>query len=272
MVIMFDSLRCKFQTVQEGITASFRGLSVADPPRRLRVKGDVNYNAGAHVLHKYQSQWSELHKLAEENAVKAQELDNIIDCLHTTFEKQWSDVSHVATTLAAVPQLLTSVQQLMEQIGALQELFEDVEGALFQLEDMVETQDLQERQLDHRFQFALYKEKKLAELEAVRVSLASEHADKVVQHELRQQKLLRERQDAFGQAFQQDIQEFKLSGSLPKVKNISVARGPSLEEVTLEPADTEELDKFLNDGNTAEEASRDTCADVDKPVKNSAGS
>jgi hypothetical protein len=47
------------------------------------------------------------------------------------------------------------------------------------------------------------------------VSLASEHADKVVQHELRQQKLLRERQDAFGQAFQQDIKEFKLSGSLP---------------------------------------------------------
>jgi hypothetical protein len=33
---------------------------------------------------------------------------------------------------------------------------------------MVETQDLQERQLDHRFQFALYKEKKLSELEAVR--------------------------------------------------------------------------------------------------------
>jgi hypothetical protein len=52
--------------------------------------------------------------------------------------------------------------------GALQGLYEDVEGALFQLEDMVETQDLQERQLDHRFQFALYKEKKLSELEVVR--------------------------------------------------------------------------------------------------------
>jgi hypothetical protein len=56
------------------------------------------------------------------------------------------------------------------------------------------------------------------------------------------------------------------------VKNISVARGPSLEEVTLEPANTEELDKFLNDGNIAEQASRDSCADVDKPVKESAGS
>jgi hypothetical protein len=60
------------------------------------------------------------------------------------------------------------VSIIISSAGALQELFEDVEGALFQLEDMVETQDLQERQLDHRFQFALYKEKKLAELEAVR--------------------------------------------------------------------------------------------------------
>jgi hypothetical protein len=42
---------------------------------------------------------------------------------------------------------------------------------------------------------------------------------------------------------------------ISEVENISVTRGPLLEEVTLEPADTEELDKFLNDGSTAEEAS-----------------
>ncbi|PSN30438.1 hypothetical protein C0J52_25519 [Blattella germanica] len=174
------------------------------------------------------------------------ELDTIIGCLHQKFEKQWSDMTHIGTTLATVPQLLNSVQQLMEQIGALQGLFEDVEAALFHLEDMVETQELQERQLDHRFQFALYKEKKL-------VNLAADHADKVVQHELKQQKLLKERQEAFGQAFQQDVEEFKLSGSLP------IARGPSLEEVTLDPADNDELDKFLNDENAA---SMETSSDV----------
>jgi len=42
---------------------------------------------------------------------------------------------------------------------------------------------------------------------------------------------------------------------ISEVENISVARGPSLEEVTLDLADTEELDNFLNDGNTAEGAS-----------------
>jgi hypothetical protein len=46
-------------------------------------------------------------------------LDSIIGSLHQKFEKQWSDVSHIASTLAATPQLLTTVQQLMEQIGLL---------------------------------------------------------------------------------------------------------------------------------------------------------
>jgi hypothetical protein len=51
------------------------------------------------------------------------------------------------------------------------------------------------------------------------------------------------------------------------MENISVARGPSLEEVTLEPADAEELDKFLNDDSTEQNASRDYCSNVENPVK-----
>lgn len=43
-------------------------------------------------------------------------------------------------------------------------MFEEVEGALYRLEDLNEMLDLQSRQLDHRFQLALYKEKKLIEL------------------------------------------------------------------------------------------------------------
>lgn len=43
-------------------------------------------------------------------------------------------------------------------------MFEEVEGALYQLEDLNEMLDLQNRQLEHRFQLAMYKEKKLLEL------------------------------------------------------------------------------------------------------------
>lgn len=52
--------------------------------------------------------------------------------------------------------------------GSLQELFEEVETSLTNLEDLNEILDLQSRQLDHRFQLALYKEKKLSELNGVK--------------------------------------------------------------------------------------------------------
>lgn len=50
-------------------------------------------------------------------------------------------------------------------------MFEEVEGAIYQLENLNEMLDLQSRQLDHRFQLALYKEKKLAELNVIKGSL-----------------------------------------------------------------------------------------------------
>ncbi len=43
--------------------------------------------------------------------------------------------------------------------------FEETEAALLMLEDMVETQELREKQLDHRFQLALYQEKRASELQ-----------------------------------------------------------------------------------------------------------
>ncbi|KAJ8869347.1 hypothetical protein PR048_030922 [Dryococelus australis] len=48
------------------------------------------------------------------------------------------------------------------------------------------------------------------------VKLAQDHSEKVVQHELRQQQLLKERQEIFEEAFNQDVQEFKSSGAVPR--------------------------------------------------------
>ena len=60
---------------------------------------------------------------------------------------------------------------IMFYVGSLQELFEEVDNALFELEDLQEILDLQNSQLDHRFQLALYKEKKLSELKYIRGTL-----------------------------------------------------------------------------------------------------
>lgn len=139
--------------------------------------------------------------------------------MHNTCERSWNSVGQAALALAGVPQVLAEVQNLMVQLGDLMTAFDDVELGLAKLEDTVETQELQERQLDHRFQLALYKERRLAELEAARDTLAAEHSKRLQEHEIKLQQSLRERQATFGQAFEEDIRHYKSSGVLPGLFN-----------------------------------------------------
>ncbi|XP_077255042.1 dystrobrevin binding protein dysbindin isoform X3 [Temnothorax americanus] len=241
---MFGSLRSKFQTVQEGISASIRGLSTTEQPKSKKSANvrNVNYDAGADVLHHFQLQWNELHELAEENAGKAREADTLISSIYEKLQHEWNNVTCLNSTLAYIPKINNAIQDLMDQIGNLQEMFEEVEGALYRLEDLNEILDLQSRQLDHRFQLALYKEKKLIELNNFKGTLrdernvfcisnqdlfvnyfkliflgklANEHTERLSQHELNQQKKLKERRETFEEAFKEDLEEYKATGSIP---------------------------------------------------------
>lgn len=56
---------------------SLRGLSVNETnvaPPHSDQHPPVNYDAGADLLHKYQTEWNQLHLLAEDNAHKAEVL------------------------------------------------------------------------------------------------------------------------------------------------------------------------------------------------------
>ncbi|KOC68165.1 Dysbindin-A [Habropoda laboriosa] len=213
---MFGTLRNKFQMVQEGISASIRGLTVAENPKPKKSSNtrNVNYNAGADILHRFQLQWNELHELAEENTEKAQEADKLIGTIYEKLEQEWKNVTCLNTTLAYIPKINNAIQDLMDQIGTLQEMFEEVESAIYRLEDLNEMLELQSRQLDHRFQLALYKEKKLAELNIIKAKLANEHIDRVSKYELKQQKIMKERQETFEEVFKEEIKEYKETGSI----------------------------------------------------------
>lgn len=244
---MFGTLRNKFQTVQEGISASIRGLTVVENPKQKKSNNirNVNYNAGADILHTFQVQWNELHELAEENAGKAQEADNLIGTIYEKLEHEWKSITHLNSTLAHIPKINNAIQDLMDQIGTLQEMFEDVETALYKLEDLNEMLELQNRQLDHRFQLALYKEKKLAELNVIKEKLANEHSERVSKYELKQQKMMKERRETFDEVFKEEVREYKATGSIPKLP--ITQQGPSLDEVLDEVLDEDAavFDEFL---------------------------
>lgn len=242
---MFGTLRNKFQTVQEGISASIRGLTIVENPKPTKFINirNVNYDAGADILHRFQLEWNELHELAEENAGKAQEANKLIGTIYEKLENEWKNIMCLNSTLAHIPKLNNAIQELMDQIGTLQEMFEEVESAIYRLEDLNEMLDLQNRQLDHRFQLALYKEKKLAELNVIKAKLANEHIDRVSKYELKQQKMMKERRDTFDEVFKEELKEYKETGSISKLP--VTQQGPSLDEIVLD-VDSTVFDEFLD--------------------------
>lgn len=245
---MFDSLRDKFEKVQEGITASFFGLTVAEPVPDTKTSqiSERNLNAGANVLCKYQSDWKELHKIAEENASHAQSLDSGIAELHKNVDKQWNLMMKLSTSLQMLPQLITNSNNLLEEICSLHHLVEDIEISLLSLTDIVEMQLLQENQLESRFRLAMHREKKLADLNNVKARLCTEHADKLYKHEKNIEAKQKERQEVFSQAFQEDIIQYKESGTVEPNKR-PLVQGPVLEEIELnEDSDKESLNELLD--------------------------
>lgn len=99
---------------------SIRGLSTAEHPKSKKYVNvrNVNYNAGADLLHHFQLQWNELHELAEENAGKAQEADTLISSIYDKFEHEWNSIACLNSTLAYIPKINNAIQDLMDQIGS----------------------------------------------------------------------------------------------------------------------------------------------------------
>lgn len=255
---MLENLRDKILNVQHDLSASFRNLASGDV-QSVRNKKHNNYknislNAGADLLHHYQQLWKELHDNDARNAKKAEEVDALLGNLHSYCFDHLTMVRQLNTQFAALPQLQTSILDLMGKIGELEGVFEEVEDALMNLEDVIEIQELQERQLDHRFQLAMYKEKKLADFEDMKVKLGKEHAHKLFEHEKKQDAYLRERQNTFQEAFEEEIQQYKVHGELRKrISSTSSAEASiSLEDIDL-GEDATVLDDFFDDENNEEE-------------------
>lgn len=96
-----------------------RGLSIVESPKVKKISNVdvVNYNAGADVLHHFQLQWNELHELAEENAMKAHEVDALIGGVYEKLNKQCNNIIILNGALAAIPKINNAIQNLMDQIG-----------------------------------------------------------------------------------------------------------------------------------------------------------
>ncbi|KAF5299555.1 hypothetical protein FQR65_LT09360 [Abscondita terminalis] len=220
-------------------------LSPTNEDELVKAAPTIELNAGADILTHFQKQWADLHNLNEENATNAAKLADTIEILHTKISTEHANIIEMIQILNATPTINKSIESCCQQLKDLQKSFDKTEKGILDLEDVIERLELERRKVEHKYQLALYKEKKLAFFEKARADLAAKHSQMVAEKEMKQRKVLEERQQAFQDAFNNDLATFKTLGNIPKIEKNTVQPSALLEEIQLD-LDQQDLETFLN--------------------------
>lgn len=234
---MLGQLKDRFLSLQEEISASVvKQLTPSDSNDfRCQEPKKKALEAGSDLLETWQCQWEDLHILNERNAKAADRCDKLISGIKKRSKQQKDDVT---TLVNHLPKVNEGIKEVMVKLGQLESLLGDVEISLLALEDTIDAREMQEQQLDQRFQLAMYQERRKAEFNELANKLQAEHEKK---REFYQSKMKKHYQ----QQFDQDVQKYKESSSL----QVPARHDPdaSLESVDLDDPEDQRLEKFLND-------------------------
>lgn len=178
---MFSDLKKRFNSViQEGrnlsenISASYIRQTSGSPDTGNSAFGTnsarlstgvipscIKLTAGCSYLEEQELIWKELHDNNEINASKATAIDEQIQTIRETSIQALTDVSDLNHSLHCIPSLKDTLSKCGELTKAIHGDCLRVEQSLFEFEDLIEVLALQGQQLNHRYDMALYKEKKL---------------------------------------------------------------------------------------------------------------
>ena len=203
-------------------------------------------NAGSDLLNHYQNQWHELHGKNEQNANLAMQLAKSINQIDSETKKHHAIMSEFLYQLSTLPQIEKTISSIENELVKLKHQFVQIEQKLTLLEIDKQKEDFGKIKLDHQYQLAVYKEKRASEFETVKVRLALDHTKKVQEYEQQQQSILKERQEAFQAAFEEELNYYKTQGKIEK-KQVKFD-SPKIEEIVVaDEAEEAALAKFLED-------------------------
>lgn len=125
----------------------------------------INFTAGCKLLECNEKIWEELHTANESNAKKAETCDAMIAKVSESIKKRCVDLSDINVSLEIIPNIVRTIENCSTIVIELNEKCAEVENQLFELEDLVEVLQLQEKQLDSKFEMAMFKERKLGKFD-----------------------------------------------------------------------------------------------------------
>lgn len=239
-----------FETLKAGLK-TFTSRDSSNETTIHDSKTSFNLDAGADLLQRYQLIWKELHENTEQNARRAEEVDVLINNLFVEYDRKNEVLGKLHESVKSLPLILSELQSLTDVLATLDEEYDHVESALIQLENICEKQELQNAKLVDSQKLAAYRNRKMDDLEKLKVQLAKDHMKSVQKLEKHKQKELKERQETFQSAFDQDIDFYRTHGRLERLSVSSSDSGKraDLGDIVVD-TDQHALDDFLQEEDT----------------------
>lgn len=236
-----------FETLKAGLK-TFTSRDSSNETTTHDSKTSFNLDAGADLLQRYQLIWKELHENTEQNARRAEEVDVLINNLFVEYDRKNEVLGKLHESVKSLPLILSELQSLTDVLATLDEEYDHVESALIQLENICEKQELQNAKLVDSQKLAAYRNRKMDDLEKLKVQLAKDHMKSVQKLEKHKQKELKERQETFQSAFDQDIDFYRTHGRLERLSVSSSDSGKraDLGDIVVD-TDQHALDDFLQE-------------------------
>ena len=131
--------------------------------------------AGEAILGHYQDCWEVIHNSHERNSRKGSKCDRIISKIKRDTDSSWSQIMTIEKLVSEIPVMNGQVKQAMNMLGTLESLFSDVEVSLLALEDMIDAREMQERELEQRFQLTMHQERQRTRFNQLSEKLQKEY-------------------------------------------------------------------------------------------------
>jgi len=199
------------------------------------------------LLEAWQAKWEELHQGHERNARKAAKCDKTITKINQRFDKEWKNIMILQSLVSQIPQVTQEIENALKILGEMESVFSDVEISLLALEDTIDARELQENQLEYRYQLAMHQEKSKVKFNELSNQLQAQYQLRKQEVEKKKKRDNQERQKHYQEKFERDMSAYRVSGSTNRLAPPkSFDPDASLETVDLNE-DESGLEKFLSE-------------------------
>jgi len=226
---------------------SFSGSGGSGPSK---VQPKVNQDVGSELLTRFKDEWGEIHNSTEASSLAVGKMESDLHQVNDSLSKSHGLIKNCWEEFSKLKEIIEVLDEAHNKVNRLGELIQTVEEAVHQYTLTKAELDVERRKHSLNKQHEKAVADSNSRVEQMRKVLANEQQLSVtLKYEL-ESKELKERQSAFQEIFDKQMEDYRKKGEVDQpINEVRVGRSTSqLEEVEIEDEDGEaSLHEFLSD-------------------------